>query len=42
MSGGAAGEGGAQNTATGRTGLSVTFEGPAGQYVRRTIDLPLR
>ena len=26
----------------GRAGLSVAFEGPAGQYVRRTIDLPLR
>jgi len=24
------------------TTLAVTFEGPAGQYVRRTIDLPLR
>jgi glycogen debranching enzyme len=28
--------------AAGRTELSVTFDGPPGQYVRRTIDLPLR
>jgi glycogen debranching enzyme len=26
----------------GRTELSVTFDGPMGQYVRRTIDIPLR
>jgi glycogen debranching enzyme len=28
--------------APGRAALSVAFEGPAGEYVRRTIDLPLR
>ena len=33
-----AGDGGAVRTAE----LRVAFEGPAGQYVRRTIDLPLR
>jgi glycogen debranching enzyme len=29
-------------TPAGKTALRVSFEGPAGQYVRRTIDLPLR
>jgi hypothetical protein len=29
-------------TRAGETALRITFEGPTGQYVRRTIDLPLR
>jgi glycogen debranching enzyme len=32
----------AVTTSAGRTELRVTFEGSTGQYVRRTIDLPLR
>jgi hypothetical protein len=32
----------ARGPIAGGTQLEVTFDGPAGQYVRRTIDLPLR
>jgi hypothetical protein len=39
---GAASGGAGRPGAAGRTELSVAFDGPPGQYVRRTIDLPLR
>jgi hypothetical protein len=35
-------DGTAPGRRAGDTQLAITFDGPAGQYVRRTIDLPLR